>query len=550
MVSFKDKMKVLRDRGFSLSNFTDKLMEYYGERLTVELDSPLEYAVLRGSELYASDSLKFINRVGNFLLEMGIRRGDVVAIYMENNIDMFLIMLAVFKIGAVVVPINYMLRWKEVEYVLRDSGADLLIFDRWVFHENIRDVDRLSFLRRLILAGPPEDFSPDVVILDEGLKGQSGYLSPAEVKPDDPAAIFYTSGTTGRPKGAIATGRSLISGQRMAGILMPVRKDDLGIFSLPFAHVMGTAVAILGSFAGVRGYHLKHFDARRVLEVITDRRVTVFVGVPAMYGMLLDELRRNGDRYDLSSMRLWASAADAMPEGYVEELRRFGALFRLGPLRVKPIFVEAYGMVELSGIATLKITLPLLGCGRGCVGWPVPPMKIRIVDEKGRKLPPGKEGEVVVSGPGVTRGYWNNPEKTRESFTEDGWFRTGDIGRKDRLGRVYFLDRKREVIKSAGYSVFPAEVESELLTHPAVLEAAVLGVSHPTKGEVPVAVVTLKEGASVTEEDLIRWAKEHIAPYKAPRRFKIIDRGEMPYGPTGKILKRVLKERYGDTFRF
>ncbi len=550
MSIYFDKLRVMDDDSFSVANFTDKLMDYYGERLTVLLDDPLRYRVLSIDRLYASDAMKFINRVGNFLREIGVRKGDVVAVCMENNVDMFMIMLGIFKVGAIALPINYMLRWHEIEYILKDSEARYFIFDRYVFDENIKDLTRLSFVPILIMAGPKEKTIDGPISLDEGIEAQSTELSPVNLKPDDPAGIFYTSGTTGKPKGAIATGKSLIQGQKMAGVLVPSRKDDLGIFSLPFAHIMGTAVAIMGSFARVRGYQIKHFEARKVLEVITKHKVTVFVGVPAMYGMLLEELRKSPDKYNLSSMRLWASAADAMPPEYINEIRKYGALFKVGPIKVKPLFLEAYGMVELSGIATLKATLPFLRWGPGCIGWPVPPMRIRIVDEKGKPLPPGKEGEVVVKGPGVTKGYWKNPEKTNKSFTSDGWFKTGDIGKKDLLGRIYFLDRKKEVIKSGGYSVFPAEVEAELLRHPAIYEAAVFGVPHPTKKEIPVAVVTLKEGANATEEELIKWAKENIAPYKAPRKFKIIKRGEMPYGPTGKILKRFLKERFVKELKF
>ena len=543
-----EKFRVLRDKNFTAANFTEKLMDYYGDRITSILESPLRYKVLASDTIYATDAMKFINRVGNFLKDAGVKREDIVAVCMENNADMFMIMLAIFKIGAIALPINSMLRLGEIDYILKDSGARFFIFDRYVFDENIKELKNVSYIENLIMAGPADTVLDGVESLDIGIEGEPIELSPVDMKPGDPVGIFYTSGTTGKPKGAITTSRSLIQGQKMAGIVIPTRKSDLGIFSLPFAHIMGTAVAILGTFANVKGYLIKHFEAKKVLKVITKNRITVFVGVPAMYGMMIDELRRNNGEYDLSSVRIWASAADAMPPEYVEEMRKYGALVRLGPLRIKPLFLEAYGMVELSGIATLKVPLPVLRCKPGCIGWPVPPMKIRIIDENGEKLPSGKTGEVVVKGPGVTKGYWKNPEKTKESFTPDGWFRTGDIGKKDFWGRVYFMDRKKDLIKSGGYSIFPAEVEAEMRQHPDIFEIAVFGVPHPIKKEIPVAVVTLHEDGNVTEEELVKWAKEHIAPYKAPRKVKIIERGTMPYGPTEKILKRFLKERYGKEF--
>jgi long-chain acyl-CoA synthetase len=219
----------------------------------------------------------------------------------------------------------------------------------------------------------------------------------------------------------------------------------------------------------------------------------------------------------------------------------------VGPFSTEAFFVEVYGMVELAGVATMKIAIMGLNYPPGCVGWAVPPVRVRILDEDGKPLPAGEVGEVAVSGPGVTKGYWGNTEATSE-LIRDGWLRTGDMGKKDKLGRLYFVDRKKDVIKVGGYSVFSVEVESEVLEHPAVSDVAVVGIPHPLKKQVPLAVVTLKPGATATEEEILSWCQEHIAGYKKPRAVRIINPEEMPYGMTLKIRKLELRERFSDLF--
>ncbi len=185
---------------------------------------------------------------------------------------------------------------------------------------------------------------------------------------------------------------------------------------------------------------------------------------------------------------------------------------------------------------------------RGCVGWPLPPVRVRIIDEDGRKVPAGEVGEVAVAGPGITKGYWNNPEATAE-LIQDGWLRTGDVGRKDKFGRLFFVDRVKDVIKVGGYSVFSVEVEKEVLQHPDVADAAVVGIPHPLKKQVPLAVVTIKPGSQTSEDDILAWCKENIAGYKSPRAVRIIKPEEMPYGMTLKVRKLELRDRFADLFR-
>jgi long-chain acyl-CoA synthetase len=476
---------------------------------------------------------------------MGIRPGERVGICTSNNVDLPLSIFAIARAGAVAVPMNYMLKANEMRYILEDCGAEVFIVDREVYEANVADRDKLPGVKRWIMAGPRGECEDGFLSLDEALSAAgNGGGGAARLDPDALAAIFYTSGTTGFPKGAMMTSRNLLTAQKIAAALLPVGPRSKALFCLPAAHVMGFGAYIMGCCVGLQAYYMRHFEPREVLEAMERERANLFVGVPAMYAMML---AHGIDSYDLSSLKMLGSAADAMPPEYVDAFREKGSLFKLGPFRPRAFFAEVYGMVELAGTATLKVAIMGLRFPPGCVGWPVWPVKVRILDEYGEVLPPGEVGEVAVSGPGVTSGYWNNPEATSE-LIQDGWLRTGDVGKKDKLGRLYFVDRAKDVIKCGGYSVFSVEVEKEVLGHPALADAAVVGVPHPLKKQVPVAVVTLKPGAEASEEDILAWCRENIAGYKCPRAVRIVAPEEMPYGMTLKVRKLELRRRFGDLF--
>lgn len=539
-----DKFRIVFQRDLTLADFSHRLAELRGAKKMCTLHEPLPYREFSSRILTYEDSARFQEKARASLLEAGVRPGERVAVCTSNNADLPQIVLAVIGIGAMAVPLNYMLKAGEIRYIVENCGAETFVVDGEVFRNNLGSKEALPGIKRWILAGPPEEGLEGFLSLDE-LMGSVEGRSPARLDPDQPVAIFYTSGTTGFPKGAVMSSRNLITAQKVAAAVLPVGSRAKGVYCLPAAHVMGFGCIIMGACVGLEAYYMRHFSPRDVLEVMEREKAQLFVGVPAMYAMMIAE---GLDKYDLSSLKMLGSAADAMPPEYVEAFREKGALFRLGPLRAKPFFAEVYGMVELAGTATLKVAIMGLRYPPGCVGWPVWPVRVRILDEYGNALPPGEVGEVAVSGPGVTKGYWNNPEATRE-LIKDGWLRTGDMGKKDRLGRLYFVDRKKDVIKCGGYSVFSVEVEKEVLEHPDVAEAAVIGVPHPLKGQVPVAVVTLRPGSRAGEEDILRWCRENVAGYKCPRAVRIIPPEEMPYGATLKVRKLELRRRFADLFQ-
>lgn len=538
-----EKIRMLMHPKKTIAEHPDLLAKVYGDRAGFMVEDPLPYSIFPPgtTSLTFKDWVLFVNRVANVLEKLGVKKGDRVAIVPSNGMEVVAFIMATMKLGGIAVPMNYMLRGGEIKYIVEDCDARVLITDPEVFEGNIKDRSLMPSVEKWVMAGisgpAPEGFES----LDLLLEGSSERFPPADLGMDDVVGIFYTSGTTGFPKGAMVTSRGLLKTQKKAALILPLGMKDFGILALPLAHIFGFAIAVMGSCAGVSGYICRHFDPHKVLSLIQEHRASLFVGVPAMYAFLL---ACNPEEYDLSSLRLLGSSADAMPPEHIEKIRNVAS--RPGLIRKKkPLFAEAYGMVELTAMATLKPAFRWLKWPPGSVGIPVFPVRVKVVDSQGKKAKRGEVGELLVKGPGVTPGYWNNPEATRAALA-DGWLRTGDMAKKDRWGRVFFVDRVKDVIKCGGYSVFSVEVEEEILQHPEVEEAAVIGIPHREMGEVPMAVVCVGEGSKVTQEELSEWCGQNIASYKAPRIVRIIPWEEMPYGMTLKIMKKDLRARFAD----
>jgi acyl-CoA synthetase (AMP-forming)/AMP-acid ligase II len=290
--------------------------------------------------------------------------------------------------------------------------------------------------------------------------------------------------------------------------------------------------------AGVPVWFLPRFDGEAVLDAIEERRATLFVGVPAMY-RLLEEA--GAAERDLRSVRLWISGADAMPGDLARRFKGYGATATLpvvGPVG-EALFAEGYGMVEVAGGVAAKVSPPLLGVGLGdSLGLPLPGYRFRVVDDDGAEVGRGQEGELLIRGPGLLRGYWGDPGATEGLVTDDGWLRTGDLARRGLLGTAVFAGRKKDVILNGGYTVYAKEVEAALEEHPEVAEAGVTALPDERQGEVPAAAVRLVEGATVTTDELVTWIGERIADYKAPRRIVAV--AELPRTGTQKIRRKEL----------
>jgi long-chain acyl-CoA synthetase len=460
----------------TLGTLLERLAAVHGDRILVD-----EAGGARRTFREAADV------VARWSSSVGVAPGARVVVALPNGYDQLLACLAVARAGAVPVPLNDQMRPDEVEHVVTDSGAERIL----------RGVDEL-----------------------EGAAPSDAVLPPTDV-----AAIFYTSGTTGRPKGACLTDRAIL-GSLGPGVLWPASLHrDEAVIGLPVAHIMGFVVLAGLAVAGVPVHMFRRFDATATLDAIESRRSTLFVGVPAMYRMLLDA--GAADR-DLRSVRVWGSGADAMPPDLARTFQRMGAtvtLPLLGRSLGEALFVEGWGMVETGGAAIGRFALPYLGSPAR----PLPGYRVRVdePDETGA-------GELLVKGPGVLAGYHDDPDATA-AVLDDGWLRTGDLVRRGRFGSLTFAGRTKDVVKSGGYSVFAAEVERALEEHPGVAEAAVLGAPDPRLGDVPVAAIR----GTAAPDEVIAFAKEHLAHYKVPRRVVVVD--ELPRGGTGKVQKHLLR---------
>jgi long-chain acyl-CoA synthetase len=468
---------------------------------------------LDGSSLTYRELDQASARVAALLRDQDARPGDRLGVMLPNVIQFAVVYYGVLRAGCVVIPMNPLLKAREVAYYLADSGARSLFAWHAVADEATAGADEAGASCLPVAAEP-------ATVLDAG--PETDFLVARS--DDDTAVILYTSGTTGRPKGAELTHSNLVrNADSVRGPeLFGLGEDDVVFGGLPLFHAFGQTCALNGAVtAGATLTLLPRFDAGKVLEIIERDKVTVFEGVPTMYSALLSHPERS--RYDVTSLRMCVSGGAAMP---VEVLRAFEDAFGC-------VVLEGYGLSETSPVASFNH--PHGDRKAGSIGTPIAGVRMRLADDDGNDVPPGGVGEILISGHNVMKGYWSRPEAT-EAAIRDGWFRTGDMGRVDADGYYYVVDRKKDLIIRGGFNVYPREVEEVLYEHPAVAEAAVIGVPHPSLGEEVGAAVTLRPGSQATPEELRDYVRGQIAAYKYPRLVWFVD--ALPKGPTGKILKR------------
>jgi long-chain acyl-CoA synthetase len=452
-------------------------------------------------------------KVASLLVAAGIEPGDRVGLMLPNVPAYPIAFYGALGAGAVVVPMNPLLKSREVAYYLGDSGAKVV----FAWHPAAGEA-----------AKGAADAGAEVITVGEpDLSGTLADITPlttwADAADDDDAVILYTSGTTGTPKGAELTHGNLARNASLtARTLLKNGRDDVVMGCLPLFHVFGLTCGLNAAvFAGGTLTLLPRFDPGKALEIIQRDAVTIFEGVPTMYAAMLHS--PGADASQAASLRLCISGGAAMP---VEILRGFEAKFGC-------VILEGYGLSETSPVASFnhpdKVRKP------GSIGTPVEGVEMKLVGNDGDAVPPGEVGEIAIRGHNVMKGYWGRPEATAEAIP-DGWFRTGDLARVDDDGYYYIVDRKKEMIIRGGYNVYPREIEEVLHEHPAVAEVAVVGIPHPELGEEVGAAVALKPGAAATPEELRAFAKERVAAYKYPRHIWLV--AELPKGATGKILRR------------
>jgi long-chain acyl-CoA synthetase len=479
----------------------------HADRTALKLDDiALPYAVVEEATV----------RVAGMLQAKGIGEGDRVGIMLPNVPYFAFCFYATLRLGAQVVPMNPLLKQREVAFHLGDSGAKLLL----AWHQFAQAAE----------PGAQEAGAECLLVQRGPFEELLGAAEPVRdlVDRDDSetAVVLYTSGTTGTPKGAMLTHGNLRAATDISIDLVHPGPETVTFGGLPLFHVFGLTSGLNTAFAvGGCLTLLPRFDPGKALEIVQRDGVNTFLGVPTMYAALLNHPDR--DSFDVSTLDLCVSGGAAMP---VEIMRGFEQAFDAKVL-------EGYGLSETSAIASFN--RPDRERKPGSIGQPVGDMEMKLVDDDGNEVPQGEVGEILVRGSTVMKGYWNKPEATAETLDPDGWLRTGDMGTTDEDGYFYVVDRKKEMVIRGGFNVYPREIEEALYEHESVREVAVLGVPHPTLGEEVAAAIALRPGAEVTEDELREFAKARVAAYKYPRLIWFVD--ELPKGPTGKILKRAIE---------
>ncbi|HEY8488267.1 MAG TPA: long-chain fatty acid--CoA ligase [Thermaerobacter sp.] len=539
-----------------------------------------------------------VNALARGLVDLGVRKGDRVAILMPNRIEFLEVLFAAAKIGAVAVPINVRLAPPEVRFILDDSGATVLFYDPILAPLAQAAVQGTGVRTVVVTRGPgmeagrsaagapspaaqaPGPGGPGLGVRmggtapsPAGWPGGTGTTAapgplppatgtamapgapdpahpvPAQLAYDpwleehlahgtaepqaivsffDPHLMMYTSGTTGRPKGAVLThSNSVWNAVNMLLNEEGLETRDVVLTVAPMFHIGGLSVYTLPAlFKGCTVVLERQFDPGRTLELVQREQITVLFLVPAMWQALM--YHPEFDRYDLSSLRSLVAGGAPCPLTVIRFFQSRG--FR---------FLEGFGMTETAPDVAILNSRDAER-KNGSIGLPVHTVELRIVDEAGQDVPPGEVGELVVRGPNVCAGYWNNAEATREAF-RDGWFHTGDLARQDEEGFYYIVDRKKDMLISGGENVYPVEVEQVIVQHPKVMEVAVVGAPDDRWGEVPVAFVAVKPGQTLTLEELAAFCEGKLARFKIPKRLFIVE--QLPRNATGKVLKHILRSQ-------
>ncbi len=477
-----------------------------------------------------------VNRLSNALAGLGIKKGDRVAILALNGHRYLELYYGTAQLGAVVVPINFRIPPAEVNYIINHAEAVAICVDDTM--KPLIDAIRphLGTVKHFISIGdgPSEDY------LDyEGLlAGASPQVERAAVTEDDLLGLFYTSGTTAEPKGVMLTHNNMLANNRHSIAVRPANPTDIYLHTAPMFHLADGAATFLNVTHGIAQSYLARFDPQAVLEKIQSDRITTMVLIPTMINFLLHYPKLND--YDLSSLRhITYGASPIAPEVLKKAIQVFACQFGqgYGLTEASPLLTALTFADHQAALADENKAKRLASCGK-----PVPGVEVRVVKDDGTQVQAGEVGEIIARGPNIMKGYWKREAETAAAV-RDGWLYTGDLATVDDEGYLYLVDRKKDMIVSAGENVFSTEVEAVIYEHPAIKEAAVIPVPSEEWGEAVHACIALKDGASLTYEELFEFCKAHLPTYKIPRSMEIIA-PELPKGGSGKILKKDLRAKH------
>jgi len=503
-------------------------------------EHPEKAAIIFGENSFTYSQVNAMaNQIASGLKQAGITKGDKVALSCPNLPYFPLVYYGILKAGAVVVPVNVLLKGREIAYHLKDSEARAYFCfqgtpDLPMAQEGFEGFNETPGCKNFyVITADPVAASPieGTATLGQMMGGQPTEFDTVQTEPEDTAVILYTSGTTGFPKGAELSHSNMTMNALGSRNILEMQPDDVHMVVLPLFHSFGqTCQMNAGLMSGATLVMIPRFEPDAVLSAMQKEGVTIFVGVPTMYWALLnytDPENKIDIQAIAKTLRLGIAGASSLP---LEIIKGIEEKYHI------PI-MEGYGLSETCPVATFnhlhKERKP------GSVGTPIWGIEVTIFSKDNKEVPTGEVGEIVIRGHNVMKGYYNKPEATAEAFQGTSWFHTGDLGKKDDDGYVYIVDRVKDMIIRGGFNVYPREIEEVLMTHDAVSMASVIGVPHDSHGEEIKAFIILNEGATITEQELIEWSKENMAAFKYPRMIDIRD--SLPMTATGKILKKELR---------
>ena len=499
---------------FNLVKLAEDEIKNFGEHVRV---------VFEGQEFTNVEMGRSARRLATALQRLKVKRGDRVLIQMANCPEVFQSFWAIWRIGAIVVPVNHMIGSEESACIYYDCGAETLI-------------STADFLPRIEICRTKTQALRNVILIDR--KVPENCLSYwelvgecpeetgiARTDGDEVAAVVYTAGTTGKPKGVMHSHYSLYSIAKMLNDSVSLPEETVSVFVLPLCHIYGLSCSIAGALkGGLKAVVLPSFNVDKIFGCIEAYKANLFVGVPTLYVYML--LHPDPGKYDLSSMRWWISGSAPLSQ---ETWRGFKEKFGFE-------IIEGWGLTEIGASGCVN---PLGGPKKvGSIGRPVKDAHLKIIDSDGKELPQGQPGEIVIRSPGVMKGYWNMPEETAE-ILRDGWIHTGDIGYVDDDGYYFITDRKKDIIIKGGENISPREIEEVIVTHPKVCEAAVVGIKDHIYGEDIKAFVVLKAGEQTTADELKEYCCGRLKRFKTPKEFVFVD--ALPKNLVGKVLRKELR---------
>ena len=479
--------------------------------------------VFEGRTFSFNEINDLVERAAGGLSDLGIVQGDTVTLYAANSWEWIVSYYAIARLGAVINPVNTMLTPSEIEYVVKDCAPKAIIASPEKVAA-IMGVKEVSDVEEIISFG--SDIADGAISFDALIAANISAPTPVEIDPANLSTIGYTSGTTGHPKGAMQSHHAVITNGAMTSQMQMRGADDCIVSALPCPHVYANVIMMSMMMFGSKLVLHRAFDVDLAFADITAHKATIFDGVPAMYMFMVNSPTIKDA--DLSSLTRCYVGGQTMPVATMEAVE---TAFKV-PL------IELWGMTEIAGLGS---THPLYGNNKhGSIGCALPYCELRIADaeDAAKTMPRGEVGELMVRGPIVMMGYFNDEEKTREALEPDGWLHTGDLGTMDAEGCVSIVDRKKDMILTGGYNVYPAEIERVLAAHPAVALAAVGKLPDDIKGEIAKAYIVLKTNTACTEDEIIAFCRETLAAYKCPRKVQFVD--DVPKTSTGKIMRREL----------